>query len=271
MQAVRSLVKKKRRNIFTDTGAVFVMIHDYIVKKCVEKVDSRKLAKLFPDLYEADCIREEQETTTRWMLEALIVANASRDSIAEYLATTPEVVKTYEDVFFDVRSRLKSKGFISGVLIGAANMHPSKEDPDKYWKMLAMAGGEPLLHSYWEHGVLPSDIAEHMENIIRGRTIHNAVDAAYCMPFTMDSTIQVAQLHNEIKKLELAVAQAKLATTADSDQTKALVASLGFVVASVKKYIAPAEGGKFVEPRADDQLKENLALVASAEDTEDSQ
>jgi len=259
--------KKRTGRALDPDDVLLAQVHDYLLKKGVEKFESRRLARLFPELYEADCIREEQEATTRWMLEALVLADVPVPEIAEYLATTEDVVRMYENVFFDVRSRLKSRGFINGVLIGQANMHPTKEDPDKYWKMLAMAGGAPMLYGYWDHGVLPVDVANLMRDVVRGRTIHNAVDVAYCMPLTRDNATQIAALHNDDRKLELLLEQARGARGDDTEQTKALVASLGFAVAGIHSLMSPANHqARLVEPRADEQLKQQLALVTMEQD-----
>lgn len=56
------------------------------------------------------------------VLEALVLMDQEPDRIAERMRTTTEVVKLYESVFWDIRSRLSDHDFIVNRCVGLQNV-----------------------------------------------------------------------------------------------------------------------------------------------------
>ena len=70
-----------------------------------------RLLQEWPTLYRAHALHLDH-TSERWQIEAGLVANATAEEIAQYVAQDPAVVNTYETYFYDIRGKLKSEGYI---------------------------------------------------------------------------------------------------------------------------------------------------------------
>lgn len=95
----------------------------------------------FPDLYDAHVMYENTDSE-RWIVEAGVLAGQPDDFLARYVASRPEVIRTYADYFYDIRDKLESDGYIINRLLRPAVMHGSSTyDPDFMLKMAAWADG----------------------------------------------------------------------------------------------------------------------------------
>jgi hypothetical protein len=79
--------------------------------------DRQRLASKMPGLYEALMIYKDERGDIRHTLEARVLANEPADAIAGKMAIRPEVVRYYEQVFFDVRPYLNSADYIVAQVI----------------------------------------------------------------------------------------------------------------------------------------------------------
>jgi hypothetical protein len=137
--------------------------HAYLLAQRDPDVSPPEIPRRWPELHAAADIYE-QSTDVRWVLEGLVVAGVTPLEISEQLPVSAATVHCYENIFFDVRDRLKFKWFVSTMLIGSTN-GISFVTRDKMMKMLAYVGretgmGEELLFGFFAHGVLSEPARE---------------------------------------------------------------------------------------------------------------
>lgn len=90
--------------------------------------------------------------TMRWIVEALVVGQATVSDIAGYTGYQEEDIEAYEHVFFDVRDRLSRSAFLATSIFaklddGRAEPH----DKDVFWKLIAHKCGAPKLLPFIDH------------------------------------------------------------------------------------------------------------------------
>ena len=90
----------------------------------------------------------EDDNTSRWIIEARVLAGESNEEIADKLGTTSEIIDAYVNVFFDVREKLHNTDYIAGVVFGESVARGLQERQfDLLWKMLAYRGGSHVLNA----------------------------------------------------------------------------------------------------------------------------
>jgi hypothetical protein len=113
--------------------------------RCRTDADQQDLRDAAADISDAFQVWND-DTASRWELEARILAGESPASIARKLATTEEVVMAYEAMFFHVSDRLDAPGWIVHRAIGP-KIHRGLRAADYgvLWKFFGYAGGEHVL------------------------------------------------------------------------------------------------------------------------------
>lgn len=76
-----------------------------------------RLFPSFPDLYHAQRFREHHDAEGQATLEARLMAGMSNRDIAQPAGTSPDVVRAYEKLFFNVRDRLQCMDYIRNMVI----------------------------------------------------------------------------------------------------------------------------------------------------------
>lgn len=87
------------------------------VRRCQTNADLSNLAERQPALYEA-MVYFMIGGTTRAALEAGILAGERRERLAGRYRTTVQTIRTYEAIFFDVRTRRRNQGVILHLILG---------------------------------------------------------------------------------------------------------------------------------------------------------
>ena len=256
----------KRAMLYIDKGTSTRTHDDKMVLQVVQYLrlvrageSSEELANKYPDLYEVDRIYSDSKDT-RWLIEALIMAGCEPEYIAEYFGfSDSNFIKLYELLKFDVRSRLKFKGFITGSILDAldsGSLPPAKE---KIWKALAWVGyknghGDRLLQGFIDIDAMPADIKAWYDTFIQHHFSRKVVSAVFKgnplkNPLLMDAIRTV----HEGRKLEME--EHKLlgdsAGTDVQESQKALIGSLNMIIATVK----PGLSMPSIEARASEQLQ----------------
>ena len=112
-----------------------------------------RLAAAYPNIHTAFLIHMNAVTHFRWIIQAAVLADVDRKELADFLALTPDIIENYEMLFFDVRCKLKSRGYIIGSVLGpimATGVNGT--DPDGFWKILAFNGGWEHVQGCWDAG-----------------------------------------------------------------------------------------------------------------------
>ena len=98
----------------------------------------------YPDLFAAHNMYQNT-SSERWIVEAGILADQTPEFLADYTATRPEVIRAYENYFFDIRDKLKSPGYIITRLLKPALRGTAKDEVDFMIKLAAWVGGWRLV------------------------------------------------------------------------------------------------------------------------------
>src|SRR3954447_17001009 len=75
----------------------------------------------YPDVCQAHLLHYSPDFERRQILEARLLTNESYEEIANRYATSAKVIEYYEKLFFHVRDRLDSSGWIHKVIQGPRN------------------------------------------------------------------------------------------------------------------------------------------------------
>jgi hypothetical protein len=88
----------------------------------------------------------EQDNPRRWELESRVLANQPVNEISARCGLLPEVIGTYEALFFDVRARLGAGIWITSTVIGDGLQRGfADHEVGPLWRALAYFGGPLIL------------------------------------------------------------------------------------------------------------------------------
>jgi hypothetical protein len=86
--------------------------------RCENELDIARLRARDPDFFHAYQIQTSSSLQFKEELKSRILANESREAISEKCSVSLRTLELFEEIYFDVRSRLKSAGFIVHKVIG---------------------------------------------------------------------------------------------------------------------------------------------------------
>ncbi len=105
----------------------------------------------FPGVYYAHQLFTDESAagrTTRWAIEARILARQTDDEIAQAGACRPDVIEAYEALFFNVRDRLDYRDVILNHVLGCLQVRSWETlEVGWLWKLFAYLGGPHVLES----------------------------------------------------------------------------------------------------------------------------
>lgn len=231
-------------------------------------VASETLCYKYPVLFEVHRIHNDTQHTTRWTLEALIMANESVDSICKRFGWSDigkQIVETYEKCKFDVRSRLQFNSFILTEVLGTevyGSITPSEE---KIWKLFAWLGyrkniGTALFDGYVNIEHMDSSVKEWFDTFIEQQFTRKAVRALIKSdPIHNPNVIDIVKTYHDRKKMEMDFQLKKLTSgaTPEDEKNKQLLESVTMTIASFHKTASSA-----IEPRAKELIDLDLAKLA---------
>jgi hypothetical protein len=108
------------------------------VDSCSGSDDRRLLDACFPATAAAYQLYTTSTPMKRWELEARLLANETDSAIAGKCGITPEAVRTYGDLFYDVRPRLSADTYISLVVLEGKGL--AAIAPDDFETILKLFG-----------------------------------------------------------------------------------------------------------------------------------
>lgn len=183
-------------------------LHRY--NKLEETEDQLWLQMDYPDLFGAHMMFSHPESE-RWIIEAGILAGAGDDAIAEYTATTADVVRAYHDYFFSIRDKDKAKGYIQNRLMRPAMRHgASGIDPDLLLKMAAWGGGWQLVQDFLDFRHVSMDSVAWLKTAFLQALVKKGWISVQCMDPNKFSAIEMLNTVLRYAELEFNASQAKL-------------------------------------------------------------
>jgi hypothetical protein len=113
-----------------DDRVVTLLSHFYRRRRdCRSVHDRERLANAMPHVSSAARLHEEAPAGFRTVVEALVLANQSRERIAASVGMTEEAIEVFELGFFDVRDRLANSPFIIESVI---RLHEADVDSQQF-------------------------------------------------------------------------------------------------------------------------------------------
>lgn len=153
----------------------------------------------------------EGRESSRWELEARLLAREDYASIATKLSCTVETIDIYEKLFFNVSDRLESVGWVINSVIGRSihtGLH--ERDFDLLWKLYGYLGGPCMLDLIIKRlGISKQRASSEQEaNLFMADALPiqanmNASKAMLINPvnnFTAVPVIQIEQTYRQIQK-----------------------------------------------------------------------
>ena len=128
--------------------------------------DAEKLDQVFrqyPAVCHAHRLHYSADLERRQILEARLLTSETFAEIAVRLATEPSVIEYYERLFFNIRDRLQSSGWI--ILAGIGRRSGSPDDQRGYvYRLFAYFGG-PLVLDAVISGMESTEIPRQAEDV----------------------------------------------------------------------------------------------------------
>lgn len=160
----------------------------------------RSLEEDYPDIFAANKVYEEEDQD-RWMLEACLCTEAPRERIASDNAIRDvKIIKTYEELFYDVRGYLTSPIYLNKYIIYPALRNRSMEEcsPDFMQKVIALMLGYDSLLDSWRIGHESPELTKRLmlakDNRMRGA----GVEAAFTAPINRYTSLELIDRSNAI-------------------------------------------------------------------------
>ena len=120
-------------------------------------------------------------TELRFAVEALVMCDMPANAIAEKLGMSPSAVQTYEDCYFDVRSRLGNDLYITGALLGPllSDKRVAGCPHDTLWKGIGYYFGAEVLQAFWSLNIPTEEIQDKLRDILLERSRRQALSAGF--------------------------------------------------------------------------------------------
>lgn len=142
-------------------------------------VDLMRLEGQYPEVAAAYGIYSSPGVE-RYFIEALVMANEEPQTIAVESGYHVRIIKAYEHLFFDVRTKLDQRLYVMGNILGPMFMHgTSAGDYDHLWKAIGYFCGSDTLTALWKVGKLNETDATALTDILKSRLLTQATVASF--------------------------------------------------------------------------------------------
>jgi hypothetical protein len=225
-----------------------------------------------PSLFLANTIINHPDHEWRSILHARVLARQSDEEIAQWASTLPEAVSWYNELCFDVRDRLESRGYIIKVIVGRPDdRRPSHDGSmtefqrELCYKMFGYFGGPLVLEAVvagMSEGTFPyrpADVPAFVDNaiaqIVRNRTAMAARTMAvnrYTLPTLFTTYAQILTITKQVAEGGGAPSDVKQNVEAMLGEMRWSVGRTGHLK---KTSLEQAYDMTAVEPRADEAME----------------
>ncbi len=216
--------------------------HKYQKRKALlhVHVDAR-LEATYPAIHLAYEIHDNLCSHFKWIIEAAVLANVAQEELAEYIALPPDVIEAYEKLFFDVRSKLKARGYVAGSILGPIiTAGVNGNDPDGFWKMLAFNGGWEHVKGCWCAGKATAEAMSYYRDVALQQVILKAAASGLSVQPNSFNAVDLMRVGIERMQYEDESGQ-----SAGDDQTgssfKTLIRNINVVVQDARTKLGAEE------------------------------
>ena len=198
----------------------------------------------------------------KYYMEALSLCwDADEPTIAKYMGEPQFMVRYYLKLFFDVRDKLDSTGYICSRIMEPALLQSIQDckDSNVAWKMAGLFGGYDAVLACWENRAISPKTQKHFKQAGMGALLKDFGVGTFLRPLNRFNIELVAEHVMRAAELEIKAKAASGGTTIREDETTLLNDIMG----SMKFFVTdPAKQLPAREPRLFDKVDQSLVSVA---------
>ncbi|MEM4406681.1 MAG: hypothetical protein QXS68_06515 [Candidatus Methanomethylicaceae archaeon] len=246
-------------------------------ERCTDHYRLLRLQEKQPVLFAAWDIHFHERQLLKWELQARLLSRDSCASIARRMSLTPEVIDTYEKLFFNVLDRLDQPSYIVQQVFGES-LHAGlrERDFDLLWKLYGYIGGPWVLdavvhkHLWIEVPQQASQVEDFLAKDVKNNVLLKTALATRTLgvhPETQQAVLAAYQ-----KFMELQVKAESLGTQVSSGSTvaeglQAILENTPWVVGRKKQMVSPKDATQVLGNLPEDLAQaDELAAELRAED-----
>jgi len=178
----------------------------YFMKKWVRPgqfiSDLEDLKRDDPDIFTARCLYGDP-TSVRWIIEAGLLTPAPYEEIGDYIGYPASVIDVYEQLFYQVRDRLESRGYIQNMIlmpVVAKSLH--SQDFDFLYKILGYCSGWRALTSFIDVGEMDANTEGWINSSLRSRLKKLGWMAVHRVEVNQFSALEIIDKCLELQRIE---------------------------------------------------------------------
>lgn len=242
---VVAMVDEKRAPSRRDEDEVYRRGFNFLKRwRTSTKVDRWAMKRDYPTLFSAFVLYANPQSE-KWMIEAGLLTETPVEKIAEYVGQAVEVIKDYALFFFNVRSRLRSRGYILNQIMMPAfarGMH--QRDYDMLFKTMAYCMGWDVFTEFLDKRSMSAQTRSKLSDGFKDNLIKLGYIATQRIEVNNFNATMVIELCLKLAEMERATGLG-----ASNDEAMVLMQSL---LSQCKLAIMPTDAKfmEFDEPRA---------------------
>jgi len=177
----------------------FNFLKRYSTATALSKLDVRRD---YPDLYWAYGIYDNPNSE-RWIIEAGLLTDISTQALAKYVGKPLMVIQTYEKMFYDVRSRLDSRGYmLNRIMMPAFDRGVHARDFDLLYKILAYCMGWKTFTEFIDSRPLADETRAQLSGSFQDRMLKLGWMAAHRLEINNYNAIEVIDKCIRLREVE---------------------------------------------------------------------
>ncbi len=179
--------------------------------ECRTEAEHLGLLDKNPELYEAWSLYNDAKIkSARWGVEARLLAAQSPEEIAELGNITPDTVRLYEKIFFNVSDKLNRPDYIThNVFTEAAHRGVESRAYDLLWKMFGYWAGPNVLNflifkftKQQKPDSSPGSVLAYLSDDVRSQQVLKTALAMRTMPVNWQTQIEIVNLYYRMLEME---------------------------------------------------------------------
>jgi len=161
-----------------------------------------RLRKDYPEIYAAHALYRDP-LSERWLIEAGLLSDVPFQELAEYVAQTARTVETYGALFFDVKEKMKSRGWVMTRILMPPRMASQPTDLDFLLKAVAYFAGWGVLREYLEAKRLSPGARTYLTEDYRDQVLRRSWEAAHRVEINKFNVVEVMEMQLKAMALDL--------------------------------------------------------------------
>lgn len=156
----------------------------------------------YPAIYQAHELYIDW-TSERWMIEAAIIAGVEAAELAQFVGHPEDVITAYEMLFYDIRKKLSSRGWVlNRVMMPAVQRGIHERDYDMMLKSIAFEHGWEHLKSYMGSGCFSEASRKWIKTAIRDNLLRKGYVATARTEVNSYNAIDMIGLCLKLEEIE---------------------------------------------------------------------